>query len=657
MINSRLEGQHAVTVGKLVLILLTIALFWRVNQHEFINYDDPDYVTNNSYVQRGLTKESIHWAFTKLHGENTYWHPITWLSHMLDCQLFGLSAQAHHLVNLFFHTANVVLLFSFLNLATRSAWRSLIVAALFAIHPIQVDTVAWIAERKNVLSTLFLLLTLICYVRYARERSIVFYVAAVAAYATGLMSKPMLVTIPAILLLLDFWPLRRFPKGSSDGDANKSDSVSRLLVEKLPFAALAGTVAMITIRAHQELGMISLQRLPLAFRLENAAVSYMRYVGKLFLPRGLAVFYPHPGSWSAGWVLSATSLLIFLVALAIFGWKRRPYLTFGVVWFLATLLPVIGIIQAGLQAMADRFAYVPMIGLMIALVWITAETLRVTKIQWILVVGTLGCLALLTTRQLNFWENSETLWRHALAVTSRNAIAHYGLGYVLIGKEQYDGALRETEKALQISPDLVLSHYQVAVIKDRQGKYVEAITEYEKALEMRWNWAEAHRALLDAYYHAGKTNDAVAHLKRLVQDAPDNPGGHLELARALGSENRLVEAVEEYRQVTRLAPRWAIPRNDLAWLLLTHPDFKQGKEAVELAEQACVLTSWQHPIMVGTLAAAYAEAGEFDKATNAAIKAISLAESLGQREIAERNQKLLRLYLEKKTFRDDSVLP
>ena len=398
-----------------------------------------------------------------------------------------------------------------------------------------------------------------------------------------------------------------------------------------------------------------MERLPLSLRLGNAAVSYIRYIGKTLAPHKLAIFYPHPGKWPAWMVAGSAILLAAFSIAALRTWRRYPALTFGWLWFLLTLIPVLGIVQAGMQAMADRFAYVPMIGFLVLIVWAASELLRDhSRVAAALGAAALaGCIAV-TGIQLRYWQNNETLWRHALDVTSNNFIAHYGLGYVLIGQEKYDEALFHTEKALRLKPDLVLSHYQIAVIKDRQGKYDEAIPEYEQALKMKWDWAEAHRALLNAYYHAGKTNLAINHLKKLVDAAPQNPGGHFELAEALNAAGNFPEAVQHYRDVARLAPLWAIPRNNLAWILATNPDatLRNGQEAVALAERACELTAWNQPVMIGTLAAAYAENGQFDKATEMAQRAANLADSIGEKAIAAKNRELLVLYTEKKPYRD-----
>ena len=382
----------------LLLSAITLLVFWPATSHEFINYDDPLYVTENPHVQAGLSQESIAWAFGRVTGEGTYWHPVTWLSHMLDCQLFGLKAGRHHLTNLLFHTANVLLLFLALRRMTGAAWRSAVVAGLFALHPLQVDTVAWIAERKNVLSTLFWMLTLLAYEAYARRPGITRYALAFTTLALGLMCKPMLVTIPCVLLLLDYWPLRRIVEVQPGSVSPHAASYPRykwrrLLLEKMPLLGLAAVSSAVTVMAHQRLGLLPTgEQLPLSSRVEHALVAYAGYLEKIVWPVDLAVFYPHPGTWPSERVLLSALLVAGITVLA--GWwaRKRPYLIAGWLWFLGTLVPVIGLVQAGTQSMADRFAYVPIIGVCILAVWGLAEMLGRAPFHRIIMAGTAGAV-------------------------------------------------------------------------------------------------------------------------------------------------------------------------------------------------------------------------------------------------------------------------
>jgi hypothetical protein len=597
----------------LALAAVTLTVYWPVRNHAFINYDDPIYVTGNRHVQAGISRPGVAWAFLNLHGEHTYWHPVTWVSHMLDCQLFGLNPGPHHLVNVAFHIANALLLLLALHRMTGALWRSAMVAGLFALHPLQVDTVAWVTERKNVLSTFFWLLTLWAYVRYAEGKmqksrtehpisniqhpTSSFYLLSLVFFALGLMCKPALVTLPFVLLLLDYWPLGRMQndecrmmnaKFRSPATRNPQPAscipfpVSRftLLLEKLPFLVLAVAAAFITVAGHHELRATA--NLPWEWRVENALVSYVRYLGKTFWPTHLAVFYPHPGAWPAGVVVGSALALLVVSSWVIWRARQAPYLVTGWLWFLGVLVPMIGIIQAGSQAMADRFAYVPLIGLFIMLVWGLAEWAArwprgglALKAVGVLALG--GCMAL-TCRQLSFWRNTTTLFEHALQVTSNNACAHYSLGYELADEGKTQEAMGEWEIALKIEPGLADIHGKIASTLCRQGDFAGAIARYRRALEID----------------------------------PD-----------------LVEAL-----------------NNLAWLLATRPEasLRDGPEAVRLAEKACTLTRFRRTIMVGTFAAAYAEAGRFTEAVATAQRACALAVEEGDRTLLARNRQLLELY-------------
>jgi Tfp pilus assembly protein PilF len=598
---------------------LTLAVYWPVRHHAFINFDDPNYVTENWRVQAGISRTGLAWAFFNLHGEHSYWHPVTWVSHMLDCQLFGLNPGPHHLINVTFHIANALLLLVVLRRMTGAFWRSAMVAGLFALHPLQVDTVAWITERKNVLSTFFWLLTLWAYVRYAEGRirksrtehptsniqhpTSSYYLLSLFFFALGLMCKPALVTLPFVLLLLDYWPLGRMEneecrmqKGTVRNPASRiTFPVSRLtlLLEKLPFLALAAAAAVITVAGHHELR--ATMNLPWEWRVANALVSYVRYLGKTFWPTHLAVFYPHPGAWPAVVVGGSALALLAVSCWVIWRARQAPYLVTGWLWFLGVLAPMIGIIQAGGQAMADRFAYVPLIGLFIMIVWGLAGwagrwprgdfALRVLG-----VFALCGCVVL-TSRQLSFWQNTTTLFEHALQVTSNNACAHYSLGYALADEGKTQEAMQEWEIALKIEPRLADIHGKIASTLCRQGDFAGAVARYRRALEID----------------------------------PD-----------------LVEVL-----------------NNLAWLLATCPEasLRNGPEAVQLALKACELTRFRRTIMVGTFAAAYAEAGLFTEAAATAQRACALATEEGDRGLLARNQQLLELYRAGKAYHEPTARP
>ena len=639
----------------LLLTVITLALYAPVAWHEFINYDDPDYVTQNPYITGGLTANGLVWAFGQLHGTATYWHPLTWLAHMLDCQLFGLNAGAHHLVNVVFHAVNALLLFLVLQRMTGAPWRSAMVAALFAWHPLQVDTVAWVAERKNVLSTLFWILTLWAYVRYAEKCEVrgcvtndkwqvtstktgwkqilspvtrhpsLYYSLALVCFTLGLTSKPMLVTLPFVLLLLDYWPLRRFRHSTI---STQLSTLGRLVWEKLPFFALAAAASIITVAAHRGLGLSTEAfGLPLDVRIENALISYVRYLGKTIWPANLAVFYPQPREWPVSLAVAAGLALLIASGLAICAIRTRPYLFVGWFWFLGVLVPVLGLIQAGMQAMADRFVYVPLIGLFVCICWGGWDLVSRWPQRRILtlmtsVMALVACM-IITRCQLRHWRNSQTLFEHCVRVTSDNFLAHNNLGFALA----------------------------------TQGKLEEAKPRYLEALRIRPLFAEAHRNLGVLLTQQGKPEEAMPYLLEAVRIQPQFADVYGKLGLALAAEGRFDEAITNYREAIRLKPDLVEALNNLAWILATHPDenLRNATDAVAFATRACELTRREVPIMVGTLAAAYAEAGRFADACATAEQARALALARGQEELAQRNLKLLELYRSGQPWREPPI--
>src|SRR5579862_3504181 len=452
----------------LLLALITVLVYWPVRHADFLVFDDPDYVTYNSHVQAGLTWAGVKWAFTSWYASN--WHPLTWLSHMLDSSLFGPNASASHIINVLFHTANVLLLFLLLYRATNKLWPAAFVAALFAWHPLHVESVAWVSERKDVLSTFFGLLSLLAYVGYAQKFKVqsskfnVDYVLAIVFFALGLMAKPMLVTLPFVMLLLDFWPLERIRSFATVTDRARAQYAS-LLFEKIPFFALTIASSIITYLAQRGEAVMSFEQRPLGLRLANAAVAYVEYLAKTFWPAHLAVIYPLPHEIPS-WQVVATALL--LTGVTVFAWCMRrnaPYLLVGWLWFLGTLVPVIGIVQVGGQALADRYAYVPLIGIFLAITWGAADLIARFRVQTALTAAIAAVVlmgsAAATERQLTFWDNSEKLFRHALDITTGNAIAHVNLG-VALEQDHREDALVEYRKALDLAPGLFQVHNNLA---------------------------------------------------------------------------------------------------------------------------------------------------------------------------------------------------
>ena len=656
----------------LLLSAITLLVFWPATSHEFINYDDPLYVTENPHVQAGLSQESIAWAFGHVTGEGTYWHPVTWLSHMLDCQLFGLKAGRHHLTNLLFHTANVLLLFLALRRMTGAAWRSAVVAGLFALHPLQVDTVAWIAERKNVLSTLFWMLTLLAYEAYARRPGVTRYTLVFIAMALGLMCKPMLVTIPCVLLLLDYWPLRRIVEVQPGSVSPHAASYPRykwrrLLLEKMPLLGLAAVSSAVTVMAHQRLGLLPTgEQLPLSSRVEHALVAYAGYLEKIVWPVDLAVFYPHPGTWPSERVLLSALLVAGITVLA--GWwaRKRPYLIAGWLWFLGTLVPVIGLVQAGTQSMADRFAYVPIIGVCILAVWGLAEMLGRAPFHRIIMAGTAGAVlcacGIAARRQVGYWQDSETLFGHTVRVTRDNFVAllNYGVGLGEHGK--LEEAVKQYEEALRVNPGYPQAERNLGNALALQGKLEAAIPHYATALkskpdyaEAEYNWgsalalegklneaeghflaalrlspdyAEAHNSYGNLLVLQGRTDNAIAEYRAAIRAKPDYAEAHCFLGRALARQKQFGEAVTEFRATLKAKPDHLAALNDLAWILATAKDgqIRNVPEAIKLAERACRLSPKGDALYLDTLAVADSEAGQFAGAIEASEKALRLAE-------------------------------
>lgn len=528
------------------LAIVTLAVYWPVTRHGFVNFDDPPYITENPNIQSGLTWHGLVWAFQT--GYAAYWQPLTWISHMMDCQLFGLNPVGHHFVNILFHVANVLLLFLLLNRLTGATWRSAFVAAFFAWHPLRVESVAWAAERKDVLSAFFWMLTLLAYVKHmtsdkwrvTRTAGILSrvtchvspsYFLSLFFFACGLMSKPMVVTLPFILLLLDFWPLNRFEPRIS---AQKTAS---LFIEKLPFFALsaAGSIVM-SIAQKGNLSVWSLTELPLGFRIENALVSYLRYVSKIFWPADLALIYPYPHHWPAALVMAAAALLVAWTGLSLWRIKENPYLAVGWFWFLGTLVPVIGIVQVGMQSMADRFSYLPGIGLLIAVVW-GAEALfkQPQQKKYLSIAGAAalaGCLAV-TSIQINYWQNDVKLFAHTVKVTVDNYAAEVCLGEALERAGHGDDALTFYADAVRIEPDYPLGQFKLGMILLEQGRADEASNHLAIAAQLAPRDPVMQFDFGTYLLQHGKPEDAATLFKAALAAKPDFPEAKRELARLL----------------------------------------------------------------------------------------------------------------------------
>ncbi len=510
------------------LALVTAALYWPITSHPFILYDDEQYVTANPHVITGLSVANFKWAFTNSEAAN--WHPLTWLSHQLDCQLFGQNAGRHHLVNLLLHIANTLLLLLFLRGATGALWRSAMVAALFAWHPLHVESVAWASERKDMLSTLFWLLALMAYVRYVHSQgrgqksevrgqktnARVYYAASLFFFALGLMSKPMVVTLPCVLLLLDYWPLQRLGGSRWQWAGGRA-----LLVEKIPFFALALAGSAVTYLVQTGGGAV--WATPWPERLANAVIAYARYVIKLFFPGDLALVYSHPDHWPVTLALGAALLLAVWTAVALQGWRARPWLAFGWLWFLGTLVPTIGLIQVGAQSMADRYTYIPSIGFFIALVWAVAESPRLQgrlQLGRLLAFGSLaGCVAL-TAIQIQYWQDNIRLFRHALEVSPDNYIAANCLGKAYEKVGDYPHALACYAAAVQTEPRFPQSQFNYAISLMRQGDPAGAFTHLNAAAALEPHNADIQFDLGVYFAEHGSWTNAAACFRQALADRP-----------------------------------------------------------------------------------------------------------------------------------------
>lgn len=536
----RARGDFLLSIGIcLSLAVAIVASYGPIDGAAFINFDDHEYVYENAHVISGLTWENVAWAFTTTHLAN--WHPLTWLSHMLDCELFGLDAGAHHRTNLLLHIANTLLLFFVLREATRSPWRSAFVAALFALHPLHVESVAWVSERKDVLSTFFWMLTIGSYLRYARAPSVVTYLPVVLFFALGLMSKPMLVTLPFTLLLFDFWPLRRIEIGRSSvatGAARRK--LSALVREKVPLLLLSGISSAVTFWVQRNRGAVrSLEELPFDARAANATISYVRYIFKMFWPEGLAIHYPHPGFPSL-WALALAAALLVAISLLVLRTARgRPALVVGWLWYVGTILPVIGLVQVGSQAMADRYTYVPLIGLFIMLAWgipePAADGRRAKLAVAVGAAASLTALSLLTRMQVGYWQDSIRLFEHALEVTRGNVRAHTNLGLALGKEGRLADAMTQHEATLRIDPSHETALYEMGILFERMGRMQEATRAYAEAVRLHPDHVRARNNLAALLFRSGRIEAAVAQLREAQRVDPSDAlvRGNLEKIEAL----------------------------------------------------------------------------------------------------------------------------
>ncbi len=574
------------------LAALTIAVYAPVRHHGFVSIDDPAYVTENPMVSRGLTVDGVVWALTTGHASN--WHPLTWLSHMLDVQWFGMSAGAHHLTSLALHVLATLLLFLLLRTTTGRAGPSAVVAALFAVHPLHVESVAWVAERKDVLSAVFFFATTLAYVSSvraatpgggaepageARMRPAAWLSCALtlALYALGLMSKPMLVTMPLVLLLLDMWPLGRapWPDGGAGGQPRPAGRRTRraLVVEKLPLFVLAGASGVITFIVQRSGGAVSaLDTVSFGRRVANALVSYGAYAAKAVWPSGLSPFYPYPDHVPTLELAASAAFLAGASVLAARWGRARPYLLVGWLWYLVTLLPVIGIVQIGRQAMADRYTYLPLVGLFIAVTWGVCDLATKWPARRIvlpaLAATAIALAAAAAHAQVAVWADSATLWRHALATDPRNYFALHSLGCLDSDAGRTDEAARAFEETIRLAPDYPEARNNLGLMRARQGRIDEAIRQYRAALALDPSLADAHNNLGFALAAQHRTQEAIAEYREAIRLKPDAARFHHNLGKALASQGNVDDAVVSYGQALRLDPRLPDVRNNLGVALM-----------------------------------------------------------------------------------------
>jgi len=606
--------------NKLVLIIYlflavtTLIAFFQVGNLGFINFDDEDYITQNPPIQNGITIRGLYWAFTTGHSSN--WHPLTWISHMLDIQLFGLNPYGHHVTNLLFHLASVLLLFFVLNRMTKALWQSAFVAALFALHPLHVQSVAWVSERKDVLSTFFWMLTLVAYAYYSERPRFKSYLVVVASFALGLMAKPMLVTLPFVLLLLDYWPLERFAskKPAQPIRAEETSPVSTgrkkrktgkhaltnivkiekpagkilkwatirpLVMEKIPLFALAAVSCVVTYIAQNKSGAVaSIEIYTPAIRITNAFVSYFFYIAKTIWPHNLAVFYPHPGLWPLWQVLGATLFLVAVTYAVIRMAKQFPCLPVGWFWFTGTLVPVIGIMQVGAQAMADRYTYIPSIGLFVMAAWGIPEIFRKRRYgKEVLAATSALCLLaflILTWRQVGYWRDSITLYDHALEVTEGNYLIYNNRGLTYYDLGNHKRAIEDFDRAVQFRPRFAPAYANRGNALTHLGDYAQAIRDFDMAIKIDPLYAQAWTNRGNAYSAAGNYTRGIEDLSRAIEINPENAQAYSDRGAAWAGIGNQKQALEDFNRAIGIDPRYAEAYCNRGLFYQSHGEYRKA---------------------------------------------------------------------------------
>ncbi len=698
-------SNRTIAVWKVVGISAALAglvwiVFGQTVGHSFVNFDDGTYVYRNADVTRGLSFGGIRWAFTHVVVAN--WHPLTIISHMLDCQLYGVSPAGHHFTNVLLHTAAVILLFLAFWRMTHAIWRSAFVAAVFAIHPLHVESVAWVAERKDVLSAVFFMLTILAYVHYTRRPSLARYGLMSILFAGGLMAKPMLVTLPFVLLLLDYWPLNRFARPgvaaarSTAGHLDKQPW-PRLILEKIPLLILSAAASVATLIAQQQ-SINLIRKLSLTGRIANAFVSVMVYLGQTVWPANLAVFYPHREDNFPIWELVASILLFAAISgVVLVLRKEKRYLFTGWLWFVGMLLPVIGIVQVGIQAHADRYTYLPQIGICLIATWtivdLSGQWRHRRTILSVFAFATVAPLTWAARVQASQWSDSQSLWQHTIAVTSNNemarehladahlekgriddaiaearqavrsdpesADAHGVLGAALARKGELDEAVTELRAALQLNPKLPRAHYNLANIFLQRGEVNEAITNYEAELRIQPKLPELHNNLASALLRKRQPDAALDHLKTALELNPNYAEARNNLAIAFSQTGQMREAISQWNKTLAFQPDNPDAQCNLAWVFATFPDasIRDGAKALELAQRALKLSDGKNARIWRLVAAADAELGRFSDAIKAAQNAIALAEAAGDSRLVQTLKMNIAAFEANSPLRDMSSAP
>ncbi|MGA2680053.1 MAG: tetratricopeptide repeat protein [Sedimentisphaerales bacterium] len=688
--------KHIVFVVIVALVIATLVAYEPIRHNGFVNYDDNGYIVYNNEVQSGITWESLGQAFTKPHLY--MWHPLTTISHMLDYEIFGLNPQGHHLVSVAIHIVNALLLFWVLNNLTGTIWPGAFVAAVFALHPLQAESVAWAAERKTVISGLFWLLTMAAYIHYARKPGFGRYLIVLVVFGLCIMTKPTVITLPLVLLLLDYWPLDRIRWGHQHNDKTRSrpyqKSIGWLTAEKIPLLAISailGVLTFITQKSGQV--VISLDRIPLDHRIANAFVSYVKYISKLVWPSDLAVFYPlsHLNLFNTTTVICAF-IFILISAISIYIGRRKKYIAVGWLWFAGTLVPMIGLVQAGGQAMANRYMYLSMLGLLIIIALAGKELIatqpRLKIIAVVMSVILLSCLLVLTRMQVQHWRNSITLFEYTLSVTKDNASAENSYGCALFNEDRISEAERHFGNALRIDPGFDPALPNLARTYMKEGKYNEAIPVYEELIKRNYKNAELYYNLAMAFGMQEKYNDSIKYFNKSLELNPSDPDTHKQLGITLLAAGKTDEAIGQFNESLRIKADQSVVYENLGtaygqlgkyepavqnwtraielnpdnidaldkagWFLAVRGKVSAEKanQAIAYAQRVCELTKYTVPAHLDTLGAAYAAAGRFAEAKATAEKALKLSRETGQGDLADAIENRIKLYEAGQPYRE-----